>query len=329
VLPGVVATVVSVVIAATTVASALTPPAIDVVVASALPPPPQKATIQATYGAVTLDHLNHLHLRVACKSCHGSGPVGPVHLSAEVAHQTCKGCHRTQQRGPVSCTGCHARPVPGSGAARNDAGTPAGKAAAPTPSGEGTRGVPVAGQRAPDAGARSAAVTTVPTSVPSPPAEMEQSYKRVTIEGGFTALQGTEQDAVIGPFLQLRTSAGSAVFTTSVELPGGMRSGRTLGLLGGGKAFPLAPRWNVMALGLLGFDVDNAALALFPMCGVRGGVEWMKVAPTINVFSLSITAARDFGGRRHQAAEMGTVWSLTLSAGNEVTVSRRTGHRGW
>ncbi len=321
-----IATLVSVGTDPTALASAFPPQqqtTIDDLVTSALPPPPQKANIEATYGTVTLDHDNHLRLRVTCRSCHRSGPIGgPVHLGAEVAHQTCKGCHRTQQRGPLACTGCHARPVRGSDVARKDEGAPAEKEAAAARAGEETPG-----ERAHAAAPGPAAVAVA--AVPAPPAEPEvEPYKRVTLEGGFTALQGTTQDPVVGPFLQLRTSRGSAVFTTGIELPGGMRTGRTLGLLGGGKTFPLAPRWNLMALGLLGFDIDNGALALFPMCGVRAGVEWMQHAPTLNVYAVSITAARDFGGRRHQPAEMGTVWSLALSVGNEVAVARR-GSQGW
>jgi hypothetical protein len=129
--------------------------------------------------------------------------------------------------------------------------------------------------------------------------------------------------------VQLRTRRGSLVFTQSIELPGGVRSGRTLGLLGAGRAFPVSPRWNAHVLGIGGFDIANREQAIFPAFGIRAGAEWMRPSRTWNVLGASLTLARDLGGRRSQPVDAGTIWSLTFTVGNEAVVTRGVRRPAW
>src|SRR5512134_861710 len=82
---------------------------------SALPPPPETVVFETKmYGTVTLDHRAHLARRVACRSCHGEGPVRKLagSFGPKVAHDRCRGCHLEISRGPTDCRGCHVKPPP-------------------------------------------------------------------------------------------------------------------------------------------------------------------------------------------------------------------------
>ncbi|HEY6003699.1 MAG TPA: cytochrome c3 family protein, partial [Anaeromyxobacter sp.] len=79
---------------------------------AALPPPPDRVYLETrSYGTVMVDHRAHLARRVACRACHGAGPVSRIELTPRSAHESCRACHVTASRGPTSCRDCHVQPA--------------------------------------------------------------------------------------------------------------------------------------------------------------------------------------------------------------------------
>src|SRR4051794_39916869 len=83
--------------------------AVSALLAGALAPAPTQVVLtgRGTFGEIHFDHEAHLARRIACRICHGPGPVHKPELSPSWGHETCRACHVEQKRGPTSCRDCH------------------------------------------------------------------------------------------------------------------------------------------------------------------------------------------------------------------------------
>src|SRR5690242_1754647 len=69
------------------------PPMTDIVF-GALSPAPDRVYLETrSFGTVMVDHRAHLARRVACKACHGPGPVSQIEFTPKSAHDSCRACH--------------------------------------------------------------------------------------------------------------------------------------------------------------------------------------------------------------------------------------------
>jgi hypothetical protein len=278
----------------------------------ALPPAPGKVLLKTrSFGSVTLDHPAHLARRIACKTCHGPGPVSKPVYTPKTAHDTCVSCHREQKRGPTSCRDCHVvpgAPQPGESSSVASAGRdPAApdrevaKPQAPAATGAlAARGGEAVMARA---SVPSATTDTVAGGAPSPPpgAGAEQPNRvggalvvaEPPVQRGFMRGLGLGYSAIIADgdvatalafSFTAREDGFLLVHTIERTVSAPKDAGRTLGLIGPGVAWPLHPRWNVLAIGLGGFDApEKPTVSFLPAVGARLGVEWLGARTSVNL----------------------------------------------
>jgi hypothetical protein len=276
-----------------TVASALEIPPIWI---EALPPPPTTVTRQTKmYGTVTFDHVAHLARRVACRECHGPGPVRKVVYTPRVAHDRCRGCHTMAARGPTSCNGCHTVTKPNEALAKAEAPVTTVAVVVPvTPS-------------------RAEMLAAIVPDVPPP------SFRRA-VEFGVTTLV-SHGELLHGPTLHLVGHYGDDLLTYTLSMPGGATRGRTQLLIGGGREFALSPRLRWSALGVAGLDATYDPGTLLPGLGLRLGVQMAAPWRAIRTVSFQMTALADVASSAEAGRHAGDVSvGFTLVAG--VPLSR-------
>lgn len=312
-------------------------PPTGAVVMGALPTPPKKVVLQTkTYGTVTVDHAAHLARRTACRSCHGDGPVGKIAFTPRQAHDTCRACHVDLKAGPTDCRGCHVKPVEPPAtvalAAPGPDGAKAGSAAAgPSPASAGAAAKAAApatvaapaGTVAARAAPSTASADLPPPPPPPPVSEWEDDPDadaptfRQSIEAGMVVRGGADQPAIFGPSFELTSRTGRAVILHHVESAGGLRSGRTLLLVGGGAALPVRPRLALLVVGAGGLEGLGSEARLLPAAGLRVGLQWSRVMPHVELLSLNLTGITDLVRERDSRGErIGDLsFSLGVSAG--------------
>jgi hypothetical protein len=257
----------------------------------ALPPPPTTVTRQTKmYGSVTIDHAAHLARRVACKACHGPGPVRPIVFTPRVAHDRCRGCHTQIARGPTSCNGCHVVTKPDEALAKTDA--PVTTVAAVVPA----------------APSRAEVLAALVPDVPPP------SFHR-SVELGVTTLV-SHGELFHGPTVHLVGHYGDDLLTYTLSIPGGATRGRTQFLVGGGREFVLSRRTRWSALGVAGLDATYDPGTVLPGLGLRLGVEVAAPWSAIRTVALQLTALTDVVGSDAAGRHAGDVSvGVTLVAG--------------
>jgi hypothetical protein len=239
------------------------PPELGELLEQALPPPPQSVVLTTSYyGTVTVNHAAHLSRKARCKDCHGPGPVRSIEFTPKIAHERCVGCHEQRKSGPVGCKGCH-----------SVAAQPA-TAAAP-----GTVPLGSPGENAEGGAGPGAASAPPPPEVPSATAHayafgpVDPSPQSIERDLQFSGLAGS------GVGLSVRVSSTQAgfVFTQAVERLASGSQPRTTVTLGAGAPirFPLARTLRLVTEGQVGLDVvDLPVVRVFPVVGVRAGLEW-------------------------------------------------------
>ncbi len=258
----------------------------------ALPPPPTTVTRQTkTYGTVTIDHVAHLARRVACKACHGPGPVKPIVFTPRVAHDRCRGCHTEIARGPTSCNGCHTVTKPDEALVKTEV-VPVTTVAAVVPA----------------APSRAEVLAALVPDVPPP------SFHR-SVELGVTTL-ASGGDLLHGPTVHLVGHYGDDLLTYTLSIPGGATRGRTQFLVGGGRQFVLSRRTRWSALGVAGLDATYDPATVLPGLGLRLGVEVAAPWSAIRTVALQLTALTDVVGSDAAGRHAGDVSvGVTLVAG--------------
>jgi hypothetical protein len=276
---------------AANVASALDIPPIWL---EALPPPPKTVTRQTKmYGTVTIDHVAHLQRRVACRACHGPGPVKHIVYTPRVAHDRCRGCHAEIARGPTDCRGCHVMPTPAEALATAPAAAPVAPVAPPPP--------PTLSQQ-------------LAALVPDAPA----SFHR-TAELGVTTLVSHGQ-FFHGPTVHLVGHYGDDLLTYTLSIPGGPTHGRTQFLVGGGHEFALSPRLRWSALGVAGLDATYDPGMVLPGAGLRLGLELTGPWRAFRTLAFQVTALADLASSAEAGRSRGDVSvGFTLSAGMPIS----------
>jgi hypothetical protein len=319
----------------------------DALVIAALPPAPENVTLTTRmFGTVDVPHKTHLDLRIKCKSCHGSGPVGKIDFETpKVAHDACVGCHKAEQAGPTGCRDCHAvpnKPDASAIAASQSPEPPLVDVPTANPRAEVavTTAAAAGAQPAPASTLGANAVATpvpVSSSLPPPPPppalanessaapsapimarprRLEDAGFTRSVEVGFITLSEPGQGLVVGPALNVKAQDGRAVFVHSLASAGGSKRGHTLALLGGGLVTRVADGWNVSAMGLGGLDAAYRTTQLFPALGLRLDVDWAaRGARVFQAFSLSFTFVADVTRPRDEFGERvgGVLYGVTLT----------------
>jgi hypothetical protein len=315
----------------------------DALVIAALPPAPEKVTLTTRmFGTVDVPHKTHLELRIKCKSCHGSGPVGKIDFETpKVAHDACVGCHKAEQAGPTGCRDCHAVPNKPDASAIAASQSPEPPlvdvpTANPRPAAPAAAVVAQPALSTPAANASASPVVVSLPAPPPPPAlasesgaeplasgpiiarprRLEDAGFTRSVEVGFITLSEPGQGLVVGPALNVKAQDGRAVFVHSLASAGGSKRGHTLALLGGGLVTQVADGWNVSAIGLGGLDAAYRTTQLFPALGLRLDVDWAaRGARVFQAFSLSFTFVADLTRPRDEFGERvgGVLYGVTLT----------------
>jgi hypothetical protein len=315
----------------------------DALVIAALPPAPEKVTLTTRmFGTVDVPHKTHLELRIKCKSCHGSGPVGKIDFETpKVAHDACVGCHKAEQAGPTGCRDCHAVPNKPDASAIAASQSPEPPlvdvpTANPRPAAPAAAVVAQPALSTPAANASASPVVVSLPAPPPPPAlasesgaeplasgpiiarprRLEDAGFTRSVEVGFITLSESGQGLVVGPALNVKAQDGRAVFVHSLASAGGSKRGHTLALLGGGLVTRVADGWNVSAMGLGGLDAAYRTTQLFPALGLRIDVDWAaRGARVFQAFSLSFTFVADVTRPRDEFGERvgGVLYGVTLT----------------
>jgi hypothetical protein len=315
----------------------------DALVIAALPPAPEKVTLTTRmFGTVDVPHKTHLELRIKCKSCHGSGPVGKIDFETpKVAHDACVGCHKAEQAGPTGCRDCHAVPNKPDASAIAASQSPEPPlvdvpTANPRPAAPAAAVVAQPALSTPAANASASPVVVSLPAPPPPPAlasesgaeplasgpiiarprRLEDAGFTRSVEVGFITLSESGQGLVVGPALNVKAQDGRTVFVHSLASAGGSKRGHTLALLGGGLVTRVADGWNVSAMGLGGLDAAYRTTQLFPALGLRMDVDWAaRGARVFQAFSLSFTFVADVTRPRDEFGERvgGVLYGVTLT----------------
>lgn len=312
------------------------PPAGSVVM-GALPTPPKQVVLRTkTFGTVTVDHAAHLARRTACRSCHGDGPVSKISFTPRQAHETCRACHVDLKAGPTDCRGCHVKaPEPAAtvALAAPDGAKSASALSAASSGGSGTSAeVGASGRATAPAASPGVAVARNDHAVgaaatgdlPAPPAPppvgdweeepgLDSEVFRQSVEAGMVVRGGASQSALFGPSVELTSRIGRAVLVHHVESAGGLRSGRTLLMVGGGAALPVRPRLALLVVGTGGLDAYGSEARLLPAAGVRVGLQWHRAVPHVELLSVSVGGVYDLLHQRDSRGE--SVGDLTFSLG--------------
>jgi hypothetical protein len=272
-------------------------------VAGALPPPP-KIVVRTTrmYGTVTIDHAAHLKRRTRCASCHGQGPVSKIMFTPQTAHDRCRGCHVELARGPTECRSCHVvppPPVPATLAAATPAEKPAGGPASP-----GAPGAPGAAAPAAAASATPAGAIDVGVDVFSKSANL-----------GLSTMLGDGGSAKIGPSIELVGGTGRNLVAYTIASAGGPSRGRTQLLVSGGRWTNLEPnlRGTLMLVG--GVDGTYWNSSIYPVVGVRTGLEYRTRTPVVRRLVFSMAVLRDLARRETAGEERPGELTVTLTVG--------------
>jgi hypothetical protein len=248
----------------------------------ALAPAPDKVVrVTRSFGSVTVDHRAHLARKAHCADCHGPGPVTKIEFTPRLAHDRCIGCHREQKKGPMGCRECHVvtepKPAPiqvAKADAKSEPLAAGAPGAAPLPQAPAGTAASVAAA-IPAPGGATAPVSRSPLADVGPTGGAHGFVRVLSI--GFAGLAAQGQSASSGPGVFFTARDEDLVLSLSIETPG-----RTLGLLGAGKVFPLRPRWNVVGSVVGGFDAaQRPSVAVMPALGARAGVEWMGASTTV------------------------------------------------
>jgi hypothetical protein len=285
-----------------------------------------------SFGAVTLDHPAHLSRKIACKQCHGPGPVRKPEFTPKTAHEACVGCHRDHERGPTKCRECHivppsqnqapiqvadAKESAAAGSARPASGAEGASKALVVASSAGPSAAPTAGK---------ASVAPVAAAAPSAPASLGADVTDSAPGGfvravgvGYSGLRSSGQDFTTGVAFFLTAHEERFLFVQSFERTiGGLggSGGRTLGLTGAGVTLPLRGRFNMLAVGVGGFDAaEKPTATVLPAAGLRLGVEWMGRQSCVSLWATGVTdLIRSTDSVTHDTIG-GTTFSLTMTAG--------------
>lgn len=80
--------------------------------------------------------------------------------------------------------------------------------------------------------------------------------------------------------------------------------------------FPSEKRWNFYGLLLGGFDAVLAPVALRPVLGVRGGVEYLLGDRWLDLVGVSVTGAVDLGSTTVSGQHIAGAWvALAVTGG--------------
>jgi hypothetical protein len=315
--------------------------------AAVLPPPPHKVTLENSYGTVTVTHAAHLARRVACKACHGPGPIQKIgRFQPRQAHDACRACHVQLAKGPTACQGCHVKrttvepvlavgPTPGSAQQKaRDSSAPA-----PLPGPAGFAAAPGGNPGQFDAIAAAAAFDAA-AAWPAPPGTIEAAggsdgpaprpdlapaaAHRMAYTGASLVASTTAPPAP-GVSLRVSSEQGGFEIAESLDWASAGRSQRALGLLGGGVVLPIRSGWTAHLLGVGGFDASDTKWTTFlPALGARASLAWATPNRYVQSIDVTVTAvadavrARDPGGK----TVSGGVLSIGVSAGMGLGASR-------
>jgi hypothetical protein len=307
---------------------------------AALPPAPDRVYLETrSYGTVTLDHRAHLARRVACRACHGPGPVSRIEFTPRSAHESCRACHVTANRGPTSCRDCHVQPAEppvgqpgervrfvfrGPGGTRLSGSTssqkpkpppkPAAVAKAPSPGSPEAGASPSEAGAAPGSAAAAAAAPAPPLAMAEPEGEPAAAFRRSADLALDLAPGGSGS---FGPALRLSMRAERLAIVQRIAWTSGPGMARMTGLLGIGPTFPLRRRLEVQLLGLGGVDMRyKPVIATKAALGASAELQWHR-AGALRMLGIGLSALTDLGPTRDVYGERigGTTISLSLMAG--------------
>lgn len=314
----------------------------------ALAPAPGKVLLQTrSFGAVTLDHPAHLARKIACKQCHGPGPVRKPEFTPRTAHETCVTCHREREHGPTKCRDCHIVPSQGDAPVQVAAGEVAGKQLAKDAGQAGATGAPradgapralvasagvsastgasaspgpsaIAGASSTSSAPVGAAAPAAPASfVDEAPAPSHTEFVRA-VSVGYSGLHSSG-NYTTGIALVLTAREDNFLLLQSVERTiGGIgdAGGRTLGLAGAGVVIPLRGRFNLLATGVGGVDApEKPSASILPAAGVRLGVEWLGRQSCVSLWATGLTDLVRSVDPVTRESIGGTTFSLAMTAG--------------
>jgi hypothetical protein len=163
-----------------------------------------------------------------------------------------------------------------------------------------------------------AAAETRPADGPAPPLPGIHSAVEA---GGLIQSRSGRGDA--GGVFRITARDERILLSYGLAWAGNGRSTSTMGLAGCGIVVPLGRRWDALAVGLGGFDLDNETVTFLPAVGAQLGVEWRSGGALLRTLGLSITVATDLVHRRDAAGETVGGSSVSLSA----TAGMRLGDR--
>ena len=313
----------------------------------ALAPAPGKVLLQTkSFGAVTLDHPAHLARKIACKQCHGPGPVRKPEFTPKTAHEACVTCHREREHGPTKCRDCHIVPpsqsdVPVQVAAGDAAGRQptkdTGQAGASLAQRVDGSSKALVASASTSAGVSASTTSTAPVGAAAPaapvgaptpaapasfvvedPGSTQAGFVRA-ISLGYSGFRSSGDGYTTGIAFVLTAREDRFLLIQSVErtLGGvGGAGGRTLGLAGAGVVLPLRGRFNLLATGVGGVDAPEKPTAnILPAAGVRLGIEWLGRQSCVSLWATGVTdLIRSVDSATHEQIG-GTTLSLALTAG--------------
>lgn len=309
--------------------------------AAVLPAPPQKVKLENSYGTVTVTHAAHLARRIACKSCHGPGPIQKIgRFQPREAHETCRACHVKVARGPTDCRGCHVKnvePAPVTASAAPEPPPkkepvafayvlPGAQPAAFDPTVASAAFETAASWSATGAGPVPAgAVPAGAMAAPDAVAQLAPLPVRRRVFTGVSMLAATGASPAAGVSLGVTFEQNGFRFSDILEWAGGSGSRRALGLLAAGPVFPIRDRWTAHVLGVGGFDAADVKWTSFnPALGARGGIEFATRRAYVQSIDLSVTALADVTRSRDPrgSSTSGALVSVSLSMATDLTGRR-------
>jgi hypothetical protein len=140
---------------------------------------------------------------------------------------------------------------------------------------------------------------------------------------GLTTMLGDGGNAKIGPSLELVGGLGPNLVAYTIATTGGGSRGRTQMLVSGGRWTNLDPnlRGTLMLVG--GVDGMYWNSSIYPVVGVRTGLEYRTHTPVVRRIGLSMAVLRDLARKADPAEERPSelTVSLTLSAGFQLSLN--------
>ncbi len=296
------------------------PAAVSDLVEEALPRPPDRVYLETrTFGTVTVDHKAHLARRVACRACHGQGPVSSIAFTPRSAHESCRACHVSQNRGPTNCRDCHVQqaepPVgaPGENVRFVYRGPRGERLSGPTSS---------LTQKAVAKAAAKPPPPPPPPSIPPPPpppsaevlADADETYLPVFRRSADLAVSmAPGAETTIGPAVRLSIRTERVALVQSIDWTSGPGLGRMGGQLGIGPIFPLRRRLDLQLLGIAGLDWRyKPIVSMKAAVGASAELQWYRSAFP-RMLGVNLTALTDLG--EHTDAYGERVGAVTVSLG--------------